>query len=99
MNQIMRIGKGVEIVDDEVKDIPAYVGRCTTSLMRLLELGDVTIKAMGNRAITNTMKTIERTAKNLKESKKTLVIDAPVFINEQVGEVELAVFNITVRVE
>ena len=99
MNKIMKIGKGVEKVDGENREIIAYVGKCSTSLSRLLDEGDVTIKAMGNRAIANTMKTIERTARAKKEAGQTLHIDAPVFVTEKVGDTDLAVFCIDVSVK
>lgn len=96
MNQIMKIGKGVEEVDGVMQAVPAYIGKCSTSLSRLLDNGDVTVKAMGNRAIANTMKIIERVARMKKAVGKTVEIDVPVFVLEKVGENELAIFNITV---
>lgn len=93
MNKIMKIGSGIERVDGEAREVTAYVSKCSTSLTRLLEGNDpVTIKAMGNRAIANTMKVIARVHKTV-----PLKLDAPVFLDEQVGEFELAVFNITVE--
>lgn len=95
MNKVMKIGSGIERVDGEAKEVTAYVSKCSTSLTRLLEDGEpVTIKAMGNRAIANVMKVISRVNKTV-----PLKLDAPVFVDEQVGESQLAVFNITVEKE
>lgn len=92
MNKIMKIGSGMERVDGETREVTAYVSKCSTSLTRLLEDNEpVTIKAMGNRAIANVMKVIARVNRNL-----PLKLEAPVFVDEQVGESTLAVFNITV---
>lgn len=93
----MKIGKGVRKEGEVETEITAYVSKCSTSLMRLLEeSSSVTIKAMGNTAIANVMKTIARVSKKLEEENKTLCLEAPAFVFESD---ELAVFNIKVKVE
>lgn len=93
MNKIMKIGSGIERVDGEAKEVTAYISKCSTSLTRLLSENEpVTIKAMGNRAIANVMKVITRTNKTV-----PLKLEAPVFLDEQVGDSVLAVFNIVVK--
>lgn len=100
-NQVMKITKGVIRTEEGIHDIPAYITKCTGSLMHFLEEGNVvTIKAMGNRAIANTMKTIARAGKLLETENKVLEISTPVFILEKTRDTdsELAVFNINVSV-
>lgn len=92
----MKIGKGVRKEGEVETEITAYVSKCSTSLMRLLEeSSSVTIKAMGNTAIANTMKTIARVAARMTDENKELVLDAPAFVFETE---ELAVFTIKVKV-
>ena len=100
-NKVMKITKGVIRTEERIQDIPAYVTKCSSSLMHFLEEGStVTIKAMGNRAIANTMKTIARAGKLLETENKILEISTPVFILEKIADTdsELAVFNINVSV-
>lgn len=92
----MKIGKGVRKEGEVETEITAYISKCSTSLMKLLEDShEVTIKAMGNIAIANVMKTIARVSKRLEEENKTLSLEAPAFVFEAE---ELAVFNIKVKV-
>lgn len=102
MNKVMKIKKGVERTDEGVRNIPAYVSKCQASLMIMLNESDtdaVTIKAVGNAAIGNTMKTIARTAKQLENEGKTLKLNVPVFVMEENEDGNIAVFNIDVSVQ
>lgn len=98
MNQVMKIGKGVEKIDGETVAKKGYVSKCATSLTLLLkESQTVTLKAMGVAAIANTMKAIARADKILAEDDKHIKkVSVPTFVTETVDDMELAIFTIDV---
>lgn len=96
---LMKIKKGVTIVEGRRVKERGYCKRCALSLREMLkEKKEVEITALGSLAVANAMKTIAICTQMLKNDKLELKLSAPVYKKEKSNDLEIAVFSIEARI-
>lgn len=96
---LMKIKKGVTVVEGRNVEERGYCKRCALSLREMLkEKGTVEVTALGSLAVANAMKTIAICTKMFKEDDVDLKLSAPVYKKEKTGELDLAIFSIEVHI-
>lgn len=96
---LMKIKKGVTIVEGHNVKERGYCKRCALSLREMLkEKKEVEITALGSLAVANAMKTIAICTQMLKDDEVKLKLSAPIYKKEKSGDLELAIFSIEVHV-
>lgn len=92
---LMKIKKGVTVVEGRNVKERGYCKRCALSLREMLkEKKEVEITALGSLAVANAMKTIAICSQMLKDDKVELKLNAPVYKREKSDDLELAIFSI-----